>query len=255
MKLRLHRPSNRTLVQGNNINIVLTVNGHWRKAIDHKCATVNCHSIVNKAADFKVELMEHNLDVCALTETWIREGDDTTAIQLCPDGYSSVSIPREGRIGGGIAIVHKSDITWRSKSIYNYQTMKCADFLLDFQNMLVNLCVIYRPPDTSIAAFCEDLTDYQERNVTSPGRMIKVGDINIPTNKEQHPDTALFEETLDGLDLRDHVDFTTHHLGNSLDAVITSQDDPMVNTGCKVNFSLTTTGHFSTLPAASICIK
>ena len=30
--------------------------------------------------------------------------------------------------------------------------------------------------------------------------------------------------------MRDHVDFATHHLGNSLDAIITSQDDPMVNT-------------------------
>ena len=229
-KFRLHRPSNRTIVQGNNINIALVVNGHQRKAIDHKCATINCHSIVNKTADFMVELMEHNLDVCTLTETWIREGDDTTAIQLCPDGYSSVSIPREGRIRGGIAIVHKSDITLRSKSIYNYQTMECADFLLNFQNMLVNLCVIYRPPDTSIVTFYEDLTDHQERNVTSPGRMIIIGDINIPTNKEQHPDTVLFEETLDGLNWRDHVYFATHHLGNSLDAVITSQDDSMVNT-------------------------
>ena len=171
---------------------------------------------MNKTADFKLELMEHHLDVCALTETWIREGDDNTAIQLCPDGYSSVSIPRGGTIGGGIAILHKSDITLRNKSIYNYQTMECADFLLDFQNMLVNLCVIYRPPDTSIAAFCEDLTDYQERNVISPGRMIIVDDINIPINKEQHPDTALFEETLDGLDLRDHVNFATHHLGTVL---------------------------------------
>ena len=67
---------------------------------------------------------------------------DTTAIQLCLDGYSSVSIPREGRIGGGIAIVHKLDITLRIKSVYNYQTMECADFLLDFQNMLVNLSFI-----------------------------------------------------------------------------------------------------------------
>ena len=198
-KLRLHRPRNRTIVQGNNINIATIVNEHHRKAIDLKCATINSHSIVNKTADFKVELIEHNLDVCSLTETWIREGDDTTAIHLCPDGYSSVPIPREGRIRGGIAIVHKSDITLRSKSIYNYQTMECAEFLLDFQNMLVNLCVIYRPPDTSIVAFCEDLTDHQERNVTSPGRMIIVGDIKIPTNKEQHPDTVLFEETLDSL--------------------------------------------------------
>ena len=72
--------------------------------------------------------------------------------------------------------------------------------------------------------------DYQERNVTSPGKMIIVSDINIHTNKEQHPDSTLFQETLDGLGLRDHVDFATHHFGNSLDAVITSQDDPIVNT-------------------------
>ena len=97
---------------------------------------------MNKTAVFKMELMEHNLDVWALTETWIREGDDTTAIQLSPDGYSSMSIPREGRIGGGIAIVHQSDITLRSKPIYNYQIMECAKFLLDFQNMFVN-CVSF----------------------------------------------------------------------------------------------------------------
>ena len=145
------------------------------------------------------------------------------ATPLCP-------IPREGRIGGGLAIVHRLDITLRSKSVYNYQTMECADFLLDFQNMLVNLCVIYRPPDTSISSFCDDLMDYQERNVTSLGKMIIVGDVNIHTNKEQHPDTALFQETLDDLSLRDHVDFATHHFGNSLNAVITSQDNPLVNT-------------------------
>ena len=229
-KLRLHRPRNRSLVQGNNVILPSTVNRLCKRTIYYRHATVNCSSIVNKTSDFKVELMEHNLDVCALTETWIREGDDTTTIQLCPDGYSSVSIPRDGRIGGGIAIVHRSDITLRSKSVYNYQTMECADFLLDFQNMLVNLCVIYRPPDTSIVSFCDDLMDYQERNVTSLGKMIIVGNVNIHTNKVQHPDTALFQETLDGLGLRDHVDFATHCLGNSLDAVITSQDDPVVNT-------------------------
>ena len=87
--------------------------------------------------------------------------------------------------------------------------MECADYLLDFGNVLVNLCVIYTPPNTSIVAFCEDLADHQERNVTSPGRMIIVGDINIPTNQEQHPDTVLFEETLDGLNLRNQVDFAT----------------------------------------------
>ena len=72
----------------------------------------------------------------------IREGDDTTAVQLCRDGYSSVSIPREGRIGGGIAIVHRSDITLRSKSVYNYQTMECADFCLTFRTCWL-ICVSF----------------------------------------------------------------------------------------------------------------
>ena len=35
---------------------------------------------------------------------------------------------------------------------------------------------------------------------------------------------------MNGLGLRNHVDFATHRFGNSLDAVITSQDDPLVNT-------------------------
>ena len=98
--------------------------------------------------------------------------------------------------------MYRLDIALRSKSVYNYRSMECADFLLAFQNMLVNLCVIYRPPDTCIMAFCNDLTDYCERIVTSPGRTIIVGDVNIHSNKKLHPDAVLFCETLCGLGLK-----------------------------------------------------
>ena len=40
---------------------------------------------------------------------------------------------------------------------------------------------------------------------------------------------------MDGLNLRNQVDFATHHLENSLDAVITTQEDPMVNTVAQGN--------------------
>ena len=227
---RLYRPRNHMNSHRNYIKIIPTVNMQCNKTFDCRCAIVNCHSVVNKTSDFKVELIDHKLDICALTETWIREGDVTTAVQLCPEGYSAVSIPREGKTGGGIGVVYRSDIILKSKSVYNYQSTECADFLLSFQNMSINLCVIYRPPHTSIAAFCNDLTDYCERNITSPGKMVIVGDVNIHTNKELHPDAVLFHETLVGLGLRNHVDFATHHLRNSLDAVMSFQDDSIVNT-------------------------
>ena len=43
-------------------------------------------------------------------------------------------------------------------------------------------------------------------------------------------DTVLFEETLDGLNLRNQVDFANHPLNHSLDTVITIQDDLIVDT-------------------------
>ena len=97
---RLHRPGNRILAQRNNVKIMPTVNMQCKKTFDCRCATVNCHLIVNKTSDFKVELTDHKLDICALTETWIREGDVTTAIQLCPEGYSAVSLPRRRKNWG-----------------------------------------------------------------------------------------------------------------------------------------------------------
>ena len=53
-----------------------------------KCELVNCRSIINKASDLKVDVIQHNLHICALTETWIKEGDDTTPAQICPAAYS-----------------------------------------------------------------------------------------------------------------------------------------------------------------------
>ena len=86
--------------------------------------------------------------------------------------------------------------------------------------------------------------------------MIIGGDINIPTNQEQHPGTVPFKETLDGLNLRTQVDFAIQHLENSLDAVITTEEDPMVNTVAQgILFSDHTTGYFSTSPTASVHTK
>ena len=82
--------------------------------------------------------------------------------------------------------------------------------------------------------------------------MIIVGDINIPTNQERHPDTVLFKETLDGLNLRNQIDFATDHFDNSLDAVITIQENSYSLHWHKVISSLTTTGYILTSPTVPI---
>ena len=66
--------------------------------------------MVNKTQEIQLELVLNNLDLCILTETWIKEGDTITPTRLCPSGYKSLSISRHGKIGSVIAIVYKSKL-------------------------------------------------------------------------------------------------------------------------------------------------
>ena len=55
--------------------------------------TINCCSIVNITADFKIDLHTQNVDICALTETWLKEDDAISPIKMCPAGDASLSVP------------------------------------------------------------------------------------------------------------------------------------------------------------------
>ena len=64
-------------------------------------ALLNCRSIVNKTQDLQVEIATNNYDLCALTETWIKEDDTLTSHRMCPPGYSVTSVPRTNRTWEG----------------------------------------------------------------------------------------------------------------------------------------------------------
>ena len=55
-----------------------------------------------RSVNCKTTLNEHvtgtNLDILAITETWLREDDYVTVSQMTPDGYKFLGIPREGRV-------------------------------------------------------------------------------------------------------------------------------------------------------------
>ena len=117
------------------------------------CALVNCQSVVNKTADFQCDLIENDFTLCVLTETWIRQENDVTPVQLCPPGFKSISISRKDRIGGGIAVVYKDILTVRHKATHNYSSMECGSFSIDLPKSTINMSVIYRPPNSSVPVF------------------------------------------------------------------------------------------------------
>ena len=66
---------------------------------------------MNKSTELQVELVQNRIDICSLTEIWIREDDTAAETQMCPPGYKAISVPSSNRQGGGIAIVYRDCIT------------------------------------------------------------------------------------------------------------------------------------------------
>ena len=53
----------------------------------HKIFHINVRSIMNKISQFHQYILDGNIDICAITETWIREDDEFNGREVAPDGY------------------------------------------------------------------------------------------------------------------------------------------------------------------------
>ena len=72
--------------------------------------TLNPWSICNKTTTLHDFIIDQQLDIFALTETWLTGTDTENPIisALLPNGYTIIQNPRQAR-GGGTAIIHRNN--------------------------------------------------------------------------------------------------------------------------------------------------
>ena len=123
------------------------------------CGLVNCKSIVNKTQAIQDKIGNCKLDICALTETWIKPEDNITHIAISPPGYKAISVPRTNKTGGGMAIIHCNDFTINHHKTYDFTSMECSSFTIkqSADSKPINMFIVYRSLDTSVINFLEDL--------------------------------------------------------------------------------------------------
>ena len=194
-------------------------------------ASINTRSISNKINQFQCYLLEKGIDVCAVTETWLKEDDEDGLHEIPPLGYKIISTPWcDGRQGGRTALIYRENYTINDHKIdINSEYMELSAFDLHIQDHVINLLVIYRYPNTSVISFCNDLADTLENNIhTLKGHCILTGDFNIHTEDALDNDTRTFSDILESLGVVNHVTFPTHKQGYTLDLVIEEEDSPRI---------------------------
>ena len=130
-------------------------------------AHVNACSIVNKVSQFQLEICNINTDICAVTETWIKQDDiDAMTKEVPLQGYKILSKPRSGgRTGGGLALVYRDHYSVRELDRIDVVTMEYQGYHLRINHITLNLYVIYHLPSGSVLQFCNEFASILESDV------------------------------------------------------------------------------------------
>ena len=70
-----------------------------------KFCLLNTRSINKKELILKDFTVENDIDIFAVTETWLRDDSAFSVAEICPKGYYFYHIPRKNSRGGGVGVL------------------------------------------------------------------------------------------------------------------------------------------------------
>ena len=175
-------------------------------------------------------ILRSQIDICAITETWIKSSDEYTSKDLTPLGYLCCAIPSPNdRIRGGIALLYHSSLKVKQLTTMASANLECACYEVTGKNNTIDLAIVYHIPGTSMINYCSKLVDLLGETITQKADMIMIGDFNIHMDDPLDSDTILFNNFLDGFNLTNKVDFPMHKSGHQLDLILTSRTSATVH--------------------------
>ncbi len=175
-------------------------------------------------------ICDKKVDFCCMTESWLKEGDVVTENELSPNGYLLKSNPRQGRGGGGIAIIYKSVIKPKLVTYFEKSSFECAEWLIPLSADTFRLVIIYRPPYSTAhpvteSTFLNEFSEYLESLVLSTGTLLITGDFNIHVEDPEDTYGKRLVSLLAACGLKQHIQGPTHKDGGTLDLVVTRESD------------------------------
>ena len=192
---------------------------------------LNAQSIIQKTIYINDLLLQHDLDVLCVCETWLAENSHEPVLaELSPPGYNVKSFPRPAGGGGGILFIFKDELSPNAKKYKGtvYTTYEAAELTLTSTSTTFKIICIYRPPPSQVNHFLDstatrELQELLVQTQTSSNNFIILGDWNFHFNKSSS-NVRKLEGTFKELNLCQHITEPTHKFGNTLDVLITRRE-------------------------------
>jgi len=190
---------------------------------------LNARSVVNKSLAIADFILDQDLDILCITETWLKDNGATSYCisELTPPGFSFIHVPRPSARGGGVGLVYRSTINVTQQDIGTYSSFENLSVVFTSGSKSYTIIIVYRPPSNkvTITKFLEDFVTSMEIPLLSKRHTTVIGDFNIHIDKPDNRNTCRFTDTLESLNLVQHITEPTHTSGHTLDLLITKATD------------------------------
>ena len=202
------------------------------KSLSFGC--VNARSLKNKTEVFSDHVIDCKLDVCAVTETWLKKNDTVTLSALSPSGYIFKNIPRASdRTGGGTGILVRDNYNIHLVQAIERNSFEVSEWNVSTNGKTSKFVVVYRPPYSdahpiSTSVFFDEFAVFLESIVMCTEVLVISGDFNFHVNQLDTVDARKFADLLESFGLIQHVNFPTHTSGNCLDLIITRSSNDII---------------------------
>eukprot|EP00795_Rhopilema_esculentum_P012582 gene12582-3282_t len=173
---------------------------------------------------------DDNYDICMVTETWLKEDNSAKRIECSLPGFDFLDVPRIDRNGGGTVLLAKSQLKTRLIHSGCKSSFEFSEWKLKCQSDFKTLIIVYRLPysahhPVTARTFIDEFSSYLESIIITPNKLLIGGDFNIHVNDESDVTAKAFLDLLQNYDLINHVWQPTHVAGNTLDLIITRNNN------------------------------
>ena len=192
---------------------------------------LNVRSLIPKLGDVMMLLQDQKFDLFCITESWLTP--DVMPEFLTFPGYSVLRRDRTRRRGGGVAIIHRTEMAVKVLKMPASGPLETLWAVATWPGGLpITVGVIYRPPNSAVAAGLDHL-ETQLRRAAGAGRpLFALGDLNFNVLDAASPGTHRYLELINELNLTQLIDGPTHlhPTPSALDHIITNRMDPAPET-------------------------
>ena len=216
-----------------NLSYIRCTNNQQSGFVPIDFCLLNTRSINNKELVIKDYVVERDIDILAVTETWLRDDDKFSVAEVCPMGYYFYHVSRKNSRGGGVGLLLKKRIQVKRQTQEKFISFEYIDIVAKCSTGSTRIITIYRPPPSKAnqmnsSLFFEEFCTLAEELVVSPGNLLIVGDFNYHIDNISKSDTIKFNKILESFNLQQHVNGPTHKKGHTLDLIITRAEERLV---------------------------